>query len=264
MTESVNGRRSVLRNGAQLLTGICIPSLGLATLGGSIAGCSTGPKAPPPPTAPLQNVGVLTVGQSFSASGDAAPFFGVSTAQMTLNPIAQIVAAFRVPFVNAVASVRFNAQDAIHKRLVPALLAAGLPVVALEDYQLAADVRNWIFKGAPAEVDAFLDVQVTSAGYYPASGAGGYSPMMYVVATLISPAKSGEQIARFNYDADHRPAEGDSRFFTTPKVISADKPETIIQKAELIRAEMDNIAARMVDRMVIDIGRRIRNETRLT
>jgi hypothetical protein len=87
---------------------------------------------------------------------------------------------------------------------------------------------------------------------------------MYVVATLISPAKSGEQIARFNYDADHRPAEGDSRFFTTPKVISADKPETIIQKAELIRAEMDNIAARMVDRMVIDIGRRIRNETRLT
>jgi hypothetical protein len=259
MMEVRDDRRLVLRNAAQLLAGLCVPGLGLTGL----AGCASGPKAPRPPTVPLSKVGVLTVGQNLTASGDATPFFGVSMAQITFNPIAMAVAAVRAPFVNAVASVRFNAQEAIYKRLMPALLAAGLPVMALEDYQMAADVRNYLYKGVPAEFDALLDVQVTAAGYYPASNAGGYSPMMYVVAKLLMTNKPGEEFASFNYDADYRPAQGDSRFFTTPKEISADKPEAIVQKAELIRTEMDNIAARMVERMVIDIGRRIRNEAPL-
>ncbi len=273
--EVFNGRREVLRSASAaaatlwtrpFMLGPALKvtgALAVPAVTTSLAGCATGPKVPPPPTEPIQKVGVLTVAQTMSASGDAAPFLGVSMAQMTLNPIAQIVAAYRVPFVNAVASVRFNAADAIQKRLMPALLAAGLPVVALEDYQLAADVRNYTFKAVPADLEALLDVQVTAAGYYPAGGAGGYSPMLYVTATLIRPAKAGEEIVRFGYDADHRASGGESRFFTTPKSISADKPETINQKAELIRTELDTIAARMVERMVIDVGRRIRNEPAL-
>jgi hypothetical protein len=250
MSHSMGGRRVVLRVGVG----------GFVGAGLLLSGCASGPKAPPPPTLPLTKVGVLVVAQSFSSSGDAAPFLGVSPAQYAINPIAQIVAAYRAGFVNAVASVRFVPQEAFQKRLAPALIAQGLPVVVLEDFQMASDVRNGNFKAVPEGIDALLDVQVTAAGYYPASGAGGYSPMMYVVAKLLIRDKPYEEFARFSYDADYRPAQGESRFFTTPKEISADKPEAITQKAELIRTEMDNIAARMVDRMVIDIGRRIRNE----
>jgi hypothetical protein len=253
MSVSMSGRRVVLHAGVG----------GFVGAGLLLSGCASGPKAPPAPTLPLTRVGVLTVAQSFSVSGDAAPFLGVSAAQYAINPIAQIVAGYRAAFVNAVASVRFVPQEAFQKRLAPALIAQGLPVVVLDDFQLASDIRNGNLKAVPEGIDALLDVQVTAAGYYPASGAGGYSPMMYVVAKLLKRDKPFEEFTRFAYDADYRPAQGESRFFTTPKEISADKPEAISQKAELIRTEMDNIAARMVERMVVDIGRRIRNEPAL-
>jgi hypothetical protein len=225
-----------------------------------LVGCASGPKAPPPPSLPLAKVAVLTVGQYYTLSGDGAPFVGMSYGQVAPDPIARIVAAARAPFFSAVASVQFGPQAAFQDRLMPALLAKDLPVVVTDDFKLAEEVRAGNFKNVPGAFDAVLDVRVNAAGYYPASGAGGYSPMLYVVATLFSRAKPGEELMRFGYDADHRPAGGESRFFTTPKEISASSPDIIRQNAKLIRTEMDNIAARMVDRMVIDIGRRIRNE----
>jgi hypothetical protein len=177
----------------------------------------------------------------------------------------------RRKLAEGVATVQFDAQAAMEKRLRPALLAQGLPLVMVDNPAVVAALRAGDLKPVSAEaqelslagVDAVLDVQVTAAGYYPADNAGGYSPMMYVVAKLLKRDKPYEEFTRFAYDADYRPAQGESRFFTTPKEISADKPEAIAQKAELIRTEMDKIAARMVERMVIDIGRRIRNEPAL-
>jgi hypothetical protein len=251
-----------------------------------LASCATGTKPPPPPTVPLSRVGVLPL-KMWPANGDAVSFNGYSSTPggvvfVPLNAAAVPTAAIgtglslllslpRRKLAEGVATVQFDALAAFQKRLWPALLAQNLPVVTINNPAVVAALRAGDLKAISAEVqvqslpgvDAVLDVQITAAGYYPSGNAGGYSPMMYVVAKLLLPNKPAEEIVRFNYDADYRPAEGESRFFTTPKQISADTPDAIRANADLIRTEMDSIAARMVERMVIDIGRRIRNEATL-
>jgi hypothetical protein len=253
---------------------------------GLVGGCAQKPTVPPPPTQPLARVAVLPV-KMWPANGDAVSFNGVSTGKVgaTFVPlnaaaapaaavatgISLLFASSKQKFADAVTAVQFDAQAAVEKRLWPALQSQQLPVVIVDDPVVVSAFRAGDFKGVPADavakaldgVDAALDVHITSAGYYPADRAGGYSPMMYVVATLRPRDKPFEELAPFNYDADYRPAEGESRFFTTPKEISADKPETIRQKADLVREQMDAIAARMVEKIVVDIGRRVRNEARL-
>ncbi len=253
---------------------------------GLVGGCAQKPTVPPPPTQPLARVAVLPV-KMWPANGDAVSFDGHTTTAggvvfMPLSAAAVPAAAVgtglslllsmpKRKLGEAVASVQFDARVAFEKRLWPSLQAQQLPVVIVDDPAVVNAFRAGDFKAVPADavtkaldgVDAVLDVQITSAGYYPADRAGGYSPMMYAVATLRPRDKPFEELARFNYDADYRPAEGESRFFTTPKEISADKPETIRQKADLVREQMDAIAARMVEKIVADVGRRVRNEARL-
>jgi hypothetical protein len=258
MSLSKTGRRAVLHAGVG----------GFVWAGLLLSGCASGPKAPPAPTLPLARVGLLTIGAR-PPSGEAVPFRGqaanMAGTMLFIGPTVMQLAvpASRREFASAVASVPFDPEAAFRERLLPALLAQGLPVTHLPDHALAQAVRAGNFKSVPEEFDALLDLQINGSGYYPASNAGGYSPMMYVVARLLMRSKPGEELARFAYDADYRSAEGESRFFTTPKTISAGSAEAIRAKGELIRVEMDSIAARMVDRMVIDIGRRIRNEPAL-
>jgi hypothetical protein len=251
-----------------------------------VGACAQKPTAPPPPTQPLARVAVLPI-KMWPANGDAVSFNGVTSGASgvvfvpgnaaAVGPavlgtgLSLLMAMPKRRLAEAVLEVRFDAQAAFEKRVWPALQSQQLPVVILDDTAVVNAFRAGDFKGVSADamaksfagVDAVLDIQITSAGYYPADRAGGYSPMMYVVATLRPRDKPFEELARFNYDADYRPAEGETRFFTTPKEISADKPDTIRQKADLVREQMDAIAARMVERIVTDVGRRIRNESRL-
>jgi hypothetical protein len=257
---------SVLMSGRRVVLHASVG--GFVGAGLLLSGCASGPKAPPTPTLPLVKVGVLAI-RAWQPTGEAVPFRGPAANMAgTMIFIGPTVMNFAVPagrreFAAAVASVPFDPLLAFEQRLMPALKAQGLPVVELQDPALAQAVRAGNYKTVSEEFDALLDVQINGAGYYPAAQAGGYSPLMYVAAKLLSRSKPGEELARFGYDADYRPAEGESRFFTTPKSISASGSEMIRAKAELIRIEMDKIAARMVERMVIDVGRRIRNEPAL-
>jgi hypothetical protein len=260
--------------------------VGLVLAFSVLGGCAQKPTLPAPPTQALTRVAVLPV-KMWPANGDAVSFNGVTSGAGGVVFVPSNAAAVGPAVVGtglsllmslpkrrlaeAVFEVRFDAQAAVEKRLWPTLQSQRLPVVIVDDPAVVNGFRAGDFKGVPADVvaksldgvDAVLDVQITSAGYYPADRAGGYSPMMYVVATLRPRDKPFEELARFSYDADYRPAEGETRFFTTPQEISADKPDTIRQKAELVREQMDAIAVRMVERIVTDVGRRIRNESRL-
>ena len=179
------------------------------------------------------------------------------------NVVTAIVSANRATLATAVRSVGFDPPSALSQHLMPALNARALPVAALDDATLATSVRQGRPFQAPAGVDAVLDIQIHGAGYYPAARAGGYSPMLYVVARLVSTTAPHAELARWGYDADYRAAEGELRFFTTPPALSASDADAIAANAAQVRQQMQSIAERMVQQLAIDVERRIRAQAPL-
>lgn len=181
-------------------------------------------------------IGILKV-KEWPAGGEAVSFAGDSVIKGTGAPgldAAAILLGSNV-FVRrklqaAAASVGFSAS-AVLDSSVPKLLAdRGFNAVLSDDAAFTNAVRNSTALNWPKDVDAILDVQVNSAGYYPARRAGGYSPMVYAVARLIS-TTNGKELLRFGYDSDYRDSEGERRFITTPKEISVAEPQDIMTKA---------------------------------
>lgn len=224
---------------------------------------------------PLRRVGVLPVFER-QTTGDAFAFVSENTRRSEMpvvvspNPVGAAfaigfniaAAGRRARFERSMLAVGFDPRAHFEKVIGAAFSAKDVTLERVTEAQFATDLR----KGAPvvalAGLDAVLDVQVTSAGYYSSDKAGGYSPMLYVVARLLSPT-TGQELEHFGYDADYRAAEGELRFYTTPSTISVATPEEIGQKAPLVRASMEEISERMVSQIVVDVSRRMRALPRL-
>ena len=166
-------------------------------------------------------------------------------------------------FDRSMDAVGFNPRAYFEKVLWAAFSQRGVSLEPIADSRIERAVRSKIYDSLPKDLDAILDVQITSAGYYPSDRAGGYSPMLYVVARLLSTSRPGEELERFGYDADYRAAEGELRFYTTPPSISAANPEEIGAKSSLVRSTMEGVSDRIISQIVVDVERRMTAVPRL-
>ncbi len=252
-------------------------SLSIIATGVTLTGCAQkGPSPPPPQLQPLLRVGILPVLER-ATTGDAFAFVKENTRQYEI-PVAAApspaAAAFaigfniagagrRARFDQSMTAVNFDPRAYFESSIAPAFRKEGIKLERVTDPQLATAYRTGKPIISSPDLDAVLDVQITSAGYYQSDRAGGYSPMLYVVARFLSASRSDEELGRFGYDSDYRPAEGELRFYTTPQEISVATPEDIVPKAKLVRETMERISDRIIAQIIVDVDRRMRAVPRL-
>jgi hypothetical protein len=99
-----------------------------------------------------------------------------------------------------------------------------------------------------------LDIQLTEYGYSYAL-IGGYTPMLGVTVTLYD-SQSGHWVDSYSYWSDHR-SRNDPRWFTTPANMSFDAIDNSPQTAANLRAGFDATMAKIADRIVLDLERRV-------
>lgn len=245
-----------------------------------LSACSQNPKAPPLlPHDSWQRIGVLPVREQLT-TGDGVAFVKANTRVgarlvfIPLSPGAIVMSAIgtaasaisqsqRVSFADQVASIGFDAQAYFNQNLLPQFEVRGVKVEALTNTEVEAAIRSDNIAAVPKNLDAVLDIRITSSGYYPSSRAGGYSPMLYVVARLIPSSGRWEHVERFGYDSDYRAAEGELRFYTTPPGISVADSSELSQKAAEVRTAMENVSSKMLSQIVTDTDRRMKNLPRL-
>jgi len=185
--------------------------------------------APPPVTPGLLG---MALGQSIRAGRDAE----------------------RAALANALSAVAFDPRETLAAAIQGELVRRSVTIAPIKDGALAGRVRNNTLKDLPTDVDAILDVQIHSAGYYPLGKGQGFSPYASISARLLDTINPGETIEEFTYGGDSTPAEGDVRHFELPKVLVQPSLATFSGNAPAIRtgfeAMFDGIAARLVDDVV--------------
>lgn len=140
-----------------------------------------------------------------------------------------------------------------------------LPITLIADEAASklARRRTRSFAKLPPGFDAVLDVQINPAGYFKVTETGGYSPMFFVSAQLFSIADTRTELEAFSYEADYRDAEGERRFFTTPKTLSVDSLDEIAERAPVMRSELLSIIDQIANMISSDIERALNKLPRL-
>jgi hypothetical protein len=140
-------------------------------------------------------------------------------------------------------------------RLVPALREAGLDIVAITAHPLADQVREGLYAGLPAGVDAVVDVRFVEAGYRWAPQAGGFTPFISAAVSLHA-AADGRRLHRQWLGAGPAQAGTDTHWITTPAQLTVASVEAFEGRAAELRAGLDEVVDRMRARLVQDLKRR--------
>lgn len=124
---------------------------------------------PPPITPSLLG---MTIGQAIRNSRNAdVAALSEALDRVKFEPEPTLATAFRAEFVRRSAPIEF-----------------------LDSPDLAERVRKKALKDLPTDVDAILDVQLYSAGYYAIGKGLGFSPYFLVTAKLLDTINPGEII----------------------------------------------------------------------
>jgi hypothetical protein len=258
---------------AHPLTRAAAAALGVAAM----SGCANRRPRPNPADLELRRIAMMPIKET-APRGDVAPFVASLLPRATpqvapppLNPSLLGMAigaamrnsqiADREALTYALSTVNFVPKETVATTLADALSARNLPVTLLADEALAEAVRASKFAGMPTEFDAVLDVQIVAAGYYPAKGAGGFSPTLYLWMRLFTTA--GVLIDDFTYEADYRDAKGATRFFTTPRSLSMPTLDAIRESGAPIRDQMTALSAQLSDKLASDLQRIVSKQARL-
>lgn len=215
----------------------------------------------------LRRVAMLEVPEH-PASGDGVPFRNFSYATAVVPPpvtpglLGMAIAgalqnsrnAERQTLANAVALIGFDARRAVESGLRRALGEQRVDDSLVNDSENASAVRGGRPAPLPEGAGAWLDVEVTGAGYFPAKQAGGFSPMVYFSAQLRSRDPKAKILRYLDYSADHRPAEGDPRFFTSPPSLNVATLAEFGERAEALRNGLRDLVDRMCDRAARDLA----------
>lgn len=227
-------------------------------------------RQPPAPSRPLGlgRVAMLEI-QEHPAAGDAVPFRGFVLSRSAIPPpvsaallgiaIAGLVRnareADRQRLADAVARVDFDARATLRDGILRALGGERLDTSLETDLGTAAAVRSGQRAPLPAGADAWLDVVLTGAGYFPAKQFGGNSPMLYFTVELRSAsAPAALALRSYAYGSDYRPADDDLRFFTAPQSLSVASLDEFEVRALELRAELQLLLHRMCDRVALDLA----------
>jgi hypothetical protein len=186
--------------------------------------------AAPPPISPSM-LG-MAIGQSIRASRDAE----------------------RAALASALSPVAFDPRETLIAVIQRELDRRAVSVVPIKGGALAERVRNNSLKDLPTDVDAILDVQIHSAGYYPLGKGKGFSPYASVTARLLDTINPGETIEEFSYGGDSSESDGDARYFQLPPGLVQPALADFSGNASTIRtafeALFDQIATKLVDDVV--------------
>lgn len=278
-------RRDLLHTGAWASAALLAPPL--------LGACASRP--PPPPPVPPQPIGRLLVlpsgwvresesntgfgrppsgpvyvysggstGRSGGPSGpSAAAVLGVAViATLITKSVIDNRRRERAALAEALAQVAFDPLAHLDAGLTPALQARGLTLVRSSDAELATRVRDGgTGLSLPDQAEAALDVVVEQSGYYSSGRAGGFSPMLGLIATLRSPG--GRELESFNYYADWRDGGRDRRWITTPREMIYASPQAIADDAATVRAALGRLLDRFIALMVDDVHRHAAGQLRV-
>ena len=207
-------------------------------------------------------VGILKV-KEWPVGGEAVSFAGNSQIKSIGAPGLDLFAKLmgsdidvRRKLQAAAAAVEFSASETLDRNIPVQFTEQGMNVLAIDDPMFTNALRDDANPKWPANLDYVVDVQVNASGYYPARRAGGFSPMLYVVARLYS-TKTGTQVLKVGYDADYRESEGERRFLTTPKEISVGEPDEIVAKRLNVKQKLAEVAQKMAALLAIDVKRKV-------
>jgi hypothetical protein len=179
----------------------------------------------------------IAIGLSLRASADATKSGSDKLINDALQPLqiqpAKILAA--------------ALQAAFAKRAMQAAL--------VQDARASELVRSdWDFELLAADDDAFLDVQIHGAGYFPVKALG-YSPMVYVYTQLVARAKGGTRLGKYAYESDYRNAGGDVRFTKTPADMNVSALAEISSRRERIKLGVQTQLETIAELIATDLDR---------
>jgi hypothetical protein len=271
-------RRQILRAAA------ITPALGLGFL--AVGGCASRPPAAPPrpvsllavlPAAPAavpqgsgfgaRSPGVVAVppaprGAS-SSSGAAAVIGAGLIAAAIVYTVGESKRKEREALTDALADVNFDPLEQLNQRLCDSLEQNQVRIVRITDVHAAAELRAGRFDALPAGVDAILDVTVEESGFYSSSRAGGYSPMLHVVASMRSPTPESKPLDTFSYYADWREGGKDTRWVTTPKEMTFESVEKLKAGSSTARQGLEKVVEQFVVMMSQDVARHTAGQMRV-
>lgn len=245
----------------------------------SVAGCANRGPRPTTQTVDIRSIGLLSIKET-APTGDTGSF---NAALVLAAPNANIpppvsptmlgmfigatlrasseatAAASRSSISRALQPVGFAPREALSQALATSFSKRSLPISAVANETAGEKARtDWDFSQLPPGLDAVLDVTIDYAGYFPAKEAGGFSPTLYVSATLLSTVGRGGRLEHFYYQADHRDAEGERRFYTTPATTLVKSLDELRERGPVIRTEMTSIMSAIAEQLAIDIERAIK------
>ena len=183
--------------------------------------------APPPINTSMLG---MAIGQSIRAGRDAA----------------------RAALASAMTFVGFDPGTALLSAIQRELERRAAPMEPLKSGALAARVRDNVLSDLPTDIDAILDVQIRSAGYYPLSKGLGFSPYAHLTARLLDTVNPGFTIEEFAYEADSGASDGDIRYIQFPAELTQPSLTTFAANATTIRAAFEDAFNRIGSKVVDD------------
>ena len=155
---------------------------------------------------------------------------------------------------DAVAWAKFEPEPTLQRAIRAEFERRSAQIETIDSPPLAHQIREDKLKDLPTHVNAILDVQIHSAGYYAIGRGLGFTPYFQVSARIVDTVNQGEIVDEFSYEGDHTQAKGDSRHFTTPKDLTQPDLAAFQGNAESIRTGLvlvfEQVAAKLVDDIV--------------
>lgn len=155
----------------------------------------------------------------------------------------------------AVATTGFEPALTLRQALQAELERRSARFDPIDNRALDDRIRNQDLKDLPTSVDAILDVQIHSAGYYAIGKGQGFTPYFSVTARLVDAVNPGEVVDEFSYSGDYSEADGSARHFTTPRALSQPDLAAFAANAMTIRMGLTSVFERVAVKLVDDIFR---------
>lgn len=251
----------------------------IALCSASAAGCAN--RQPKPPLKPnaLQRIGMLPIKEwpdtgstaQFNRTNNPAPPTAYVPPPITPQMLGMAIGAAMKNSRNAelanlgaaVASTDFEPAPTLRRALQAECERRSARFDAIDSAALDNRIRNDDLKTLPTDVDAILDIQLHSAGYYTIGKGQGFTPFFSVTARLVDTVNPGELVEQFSYGGDYSPAEGDSRHFTTPPALTQPDLFAFATNAAAIRNGLTSVFEQVAAKLVDDILRVQNKQSRL-
>jgi hypothetical protein len=165
----------------------------------------------------------------------------------------------------ALQSVEFSPKDEVFKALSASFARRSLPIAYVTDDASSERARrDWDFSALPPGFDAVLDVTIDEFGYFYEKEAKGFSPEVYISASLVATANGGTRLERYAYQANYQASEGERGFITTDPSLTVPRLELVRGRAASINGGMRELVATIADRLSEDIDRSLKGLSALS